>query len=80
MGIDVLPLLSGYNVILTYIEFSTKCNLEMVEHIWEDVGGYVKIYEELGSPKTFGLLKELSMDVKEGKQKSNVKQSYVSTK
>lgn len=29
---------------------------------------------------TFGLLMQFPMDVKEGKQKSNVKQSYVSTK
>lgn len=68
MGVEVLSLLLECNAILTYIEFSTKSNPEVAEHIWEDVEGYVKIYEELGSPVTFSL-KQSSMDVREGKQK-----------
>ena len=66
MGVAVLSLLLACNAILTYIEFSTKSNPEVAEHVWEDVEGYVKIYE-LGSPMTFSL-KQSSMDVKEGKQ------------
>lgn len=63
----VLSLLLGCNAILTDITFSTESNPEVAKRIWEDVEGYVKIYEELGSPVTFSL-KQSSMDVKEGER------------
>lgn len=67
VGAAVLSLLLACNAILTYIEFSTESNREVAEHVWEDVEGYVKIYEELGSPVTFSL-KQSSTDVKEGER------------